>query len=253
MQEAKRRGARGGGADTMEFIIGYPEPVVPDVSSPAARRQHRRRHLHLDNPSFLAASTGRSAGAGHVPKGQRGTMKTSEVTATHERRPDGQGCRRHEGHRRVGSLHALHGLCPSERIGLHQGLGVAASASAYNVRGAGGRICVWWRRDGRLPVSIFTLFHKYYNARTRNDYTRRRDRRDCTCGRSRRDWPNTNSHIRSPRFQQCSHRIVERVERIHAAEAERSVEAVARQRLEHRIQLRQRVGERRPRGGIRVP
>ena len=68
----------------IEFIIGYPEPVVPDVSLTRSRDGSTGvATFTFDNPSFLAASTGAlGETTGMYLKDSEGTMKTSEVTAT---------------------------------------------------------------------------------------------------------------------------------------------------------------------------
>ena len=68
----------------IEFIEGYPEPVVPDVSLTRSRDGSTGvATFTFDNPSFLAASS-ESLGetTGMYLKDSEGTMKTSEVTAT---------------------------------------------------------------------------------------------------------------------------------------------------------------------------
>jgi len=68
----------------IEFIVGYPEPVVPDVSLTRSRDGSTGvATFTFDNPSFLAAATqdlGETTGM--FLKDSEGTMKTSEVTAT---------------------------------------------------------------------------------------------------------------------------------------------------------------------------
>merc|ERR1719460_3385751 len=68
----------------IEFIVGYPEPVVPDVSLTRSRDGSTGvATFTFDNPSFLAAATqdlGETTGM--YLKDSEGTMKTSEVTAT---------------------------------------------------------------------------------------------------------------------------------------------------------------------------
>ena len=68
----------------IEFIIGYPEPVVPDVSLTRSRDGSTGvATFTFDNPSFLAASTeALGETTGMYLKDSEGTMKTSEVTAT---------------------------------------------------------------------------------------------------------------------------------------------------------------------------
>jgi len=68
----------------IEFIIGYPEPVVPDVSLTRSRDGSTGvATFTFDNPSFLAAaSEALGETTGMYLKDSEGTMKTSEVTAT---------------------------------------------------------------------------------------------------------------------------------------------------------------------------
>jgi len=68
----------------IEFIIGIPEPVVPDVQLTRSRDGSTGvATFTFDNPSFLAANTqdlGETTGM--YLKDSEGTLKTSEVTAT---------------------------------------------------------------------------------------------------------------------------------------------------------------------------
>ena len=68
----------------IEFIVGVPEPCVPDVSLTRSRDGTTGvATFTFDNPSFLQAST-ESLGetTGMYLKDSEGTLKTSEVTAT---------------------------------------------------------------------------------------------------------------------------------------------------------------------------
>lgn len=68
----------------IEFIVGFPEPVVPDVQLTRSRDGSTGvATFTFDNPSFLAANTqdlGETTGM--YLKDSEGTLKTSEVTAT---------------------------------------------------------------------------------------------------------------------------------------------------------------------------
>lgn len=68
----------------IEFIIGVPEPCVPDVSLTRSRDGTTGvATFTFDNPSFLsAASEALGETTGMYLKDTEGTMKTSEVTAT---------------------------------------------------------------------------------------------------------------------------------------------------------------------------
>ena len=68
----------------IEFIIGVPEPCVPDVSLTRSRDGSTGvATFTFDNPSFLsAASEALGETTGMYLKDSEGTMKTSEVTAT---------------------------------------------------------------------------------------------------------------------------------------------------------------------------
>lgn len=69
---------------SIEFIVGFPEPVVPDVQLTRSRDGSTGvATFTFDNPSFLAANTqdlGETTGM--YLKDSEGTLKTSEVTAT---------------------------------------------------------------------------------------------------------------------------------------------------------------------------
>lgn len=68
----------------IEFIVGYPEPVVPDVSLTRSRDgSNGVATFTFDNPSFLAASTqslGETTGMFLID--EEGTLQTNDVTAT---------------------------------------------------------------------------------------------------------------------------------------------------------------------------
>jgi photosystem II protein len=68
----------------IEFIIGVPEPVVPDVSLTRSKDGSTGvATFTFDNPSFLAAaSEALGETTGMYLKDSEGTIKTSEVTAT---------------------------------------------------------------------------------------------------------------------------------------------------------------------------
>ena len=68
----------------IEFIVGVPEPVVPDVSLTRSRDGSTGvATFTFDNPTFLsAASEALGETTGMYLKDSEGTMKTSEVTAT---------------------------------------------------------------------------------------------------------------------------------------------------------------------------
>ena len=68
----------------IEFIVGIPEPVVPDVSLTRSKDGSTGvATFTFDNPSFLsAASEALGETTGMYLKDSEGTMKTSEVTAT---------------------------------------------------------------------------------------------------------------------------------------------------------------------------
>merc|ERR1719171_2648254 len=68
----------------IEFIMGVPEPCVPDVSLTRSRDGSTGvATFTFDNPSFLsAASEALGETTGMYLKDSEGTMKTSEVTAT---------------------------------------------------------------------------------------------------------------------------------------------------------------------------
>ena len=68
----------------IEFIIGVPEPCVPDVSLTRSRDGSTGvATFTFDNPSFLsAASEALGETTGMYLKDSEGTLKTSEVTAT---------------------------------------------------------------------------------------------------------------------------------------------------------------------------
>ena len=68
----------------IEFIIGVPEPCVPDVSLTRSRDGATGvATFTFDNPSFLsAASEALGETTGMYLKDSEGTLKTSEVTAT---------------------------------------------------------------------------------------------------------------------------------------------------------------------------
>merc|ERR1711924_381806 len=73
-------------ADTayIEFIIGVPEPVVPDVALTRSKDGSTGvATFTFDNPSFLQRSTeALGETTGMYLKDAEGTLKTSEVTAT---------------------------------------------------------------------------------------------------------------------------------------------------------------------------
>ena len=68
----------------IEFIIGIPEPCVPDVSLTRSRDGTTGvASFTFDNPSFLMAATEElGETTGMYLKDSEGTLKTSEVTAT---------------------------------------------------------------------------------------------------------------------------------------------------------------------------
>jgi len=68
----------------IEFIIGVPEPVLPDVSLTRSRDGSTGvATFTFDNPSFLAAASQElGETTGMYLKDAEGTLKTSEVTAT---------------------------------------------------------------------------------------------------------------------------------------------------------------------------
>lgn len=68
----------------IEFIIGVPEPCVPDVSLTRSRDGTTGvATFTFDSPSFLsAASEALGETTGMYLKDSEGTLKTSEVTAT---------------------------------------------------------------------------------------------------------------------------------------------------------------------------
>ena len=68
----------------IEFIVGVPEPVVPDVSLTRSKDGSTGvATFTFDNPTFLArASEEQGETTGMYLKDSEGTMKTSEVTAT---------------------------------------------------------------------------------------------------------------------------------------------------------------------------
>ena len=68
----------------IEFIVGVPEPCVPDVSLTRSRDGTTGvATFTFDNPSFLQAATeALGETTGMYLKDSEGTLKTSEVTAT---------------------------------------------------------------------------------------------------------------------------------------------------------------------------
>ena len=68
----------------IEFIVGVPEPVVPDVKLTRSRDGSTGvATFTFDNPSFLAIGTTElGETTGMYLKDAEGTLKTSEVTAT---------------------------------------------------------------------------------------------------------------------------------------------------------------------------
>ena len=68
----------------IEFIVGVPEPCVPDVSLTRSRDGTTGvATFTFDNPTFLQASTTALGDTtGMYLKDSEGTVKTSEVTAT---------------------------------------------------------------------------------------------------------------------------------------------------------------------------
>ena len=68
----------------IEFIVGVPEPVVPDVKLTRSRDGTTGvATFTFDNPSFLAIGTTElGETTGMYLKDAEGTLKTSEVTAT---------------------------------------------------------------------------------------------------------------------------------------------------------------------------
>jgi len=68
----------------IEFIVGYPEPVVPDVSLTRSRDGSTGvATFTFDNPSFLAAASEElGETTGMYLKDAEGTLKSSDVTAT---------------------------------------------------------------------------------------------------------------------------------------------------------------------------
>ena len=68
----------------IEFIVGVPEPCIPDVALTRSRDGSTGvATFTFDNPSFLsAASEALGETTGMYLKDSEGTMKTSEVTAT---------------------------------------------------------------------------------------------------------------------------------------------------------------------------
>ena len=68
----------------IEFIIGVPEPVTPDVSLTRSRDGTTGvATFTFDNPTFLQAATEALGDTtGMYLKDSEGTLKTSEVTAT---------------------------------------------------------------------------------------------------------------------------------------------------------------------------
>merc|ERR1719183_627444 len=68
----------------IEFIVGVPEPCVPDVSLTRSKDGSTGvATFTFDNPTFLsAASEALGETTGMYLKDSEGTMKTSEVTAT---------------------------------------------------------------------------------------------------------------------------------------------------------------------------
>jgi len=77
-------GAVGAPAAYIEFIIGVPEPCVPDVSLTRARDGSTGvATFTFDNPTFLQASTeALGETTGMYLKDNEGTLKSTEVTAT---------------------------------------------------------------------------------------------------------------------------------------------------------------------------
>jgi len=72
------------GSAYIEFIIGVPEPVAPDVSLTRSRDGSTGvATFTFDNPSFLSKSSeALGETTGMYLKDSEGTLKTSEVTAT---------------------------------------------------------------------------------------------------------------------------------------------------------------------------
>lgn len=68
----------------IEFIVGIPEPCVPDVKLTRSRDgQTGTATFTFDNPSFLQASTeALGETTGMYLKDSEGTLETKEVTAT---------------------------------------------------------------------------------------------------------------------------------------------------------------------------
>jgi len=68
----------------IEFIVGVPEPCVPDVSLTRSRDGTTGvASFTFDNPTFLQAATeALGETTGMYLKDSEGTLKTSEVTAT---------------------------------------------------------------------------------------------------------------------------------------------------------------------------
>ena len=78
-----QEGAASAPSAFIEFIIGVPEPAVPDVKLTRSRDGTTGvATFTFDNPSFLsAASAELGETTGMYLKDQEGTIKTSEVTA----------------------------------------------------------------------------------------------------------------------------------------------------------------------------
>jgi len=68
----------------IEFILGVPEPTIPDVKLTRSRDGSTGvATFTFDNPSFLAAASAElGETTGMYLKDSEGTLKTSEVTAT---------------------------------------------------------------------------------------------------------------------------------------------------------------------------
>merc|ERR1719506_521416 len=68
----------------IEFILGVPEPCVPDVSLTRSRDgSSGMATFSFDNPTFLQASTeALGETTGMYLKDSEGTMKSTDVTAT---------------------------------------------------------------------------------------------------------------------------------------------------------------------------
>lgn len=68
----------------IEFIVGYPEPCVPDVALTRSKDGTTGvATFTFDNPSFLAAASEElGETTGMYLKDSEGTLKSSDVTAT---------------------------------------------------------------------------------------------------------------------------------------------------------------------------